>query len=83
MSAADANHREALAAANVARQDIAIQQASKMHELLEANTNLTEQVERLTREIHAHVVGTASAGAREVCSDRFEPDEWCGLDVMV
>jgi len=56
MSAADANHREALAAANIERQDIALEQASKLQELLEANTTLTEQVERLTREIHAHVV---------------------------
>ncbi|HEY6627845.1 MAG TPA: DUF1003 domain-containing protein [Acidimicrobiia bacterium] len=56
MSAADANHREALAAANVERQDIALNQSTKMQELLEANTSLTEQVERLTREIHAHVV---------------------------
>lgn len=58
MSQADANHREALAKASVDRQEIALEQPSKMHQLLEANTSLTEQVERLTREIHAHVVGS-------------------------
>lgn len=56
LTEADAEHREALAKASVDRQEIAIQQAAKMHELLEANTRLTQEVERLTLEIHAHVV---------------------------
>ena len=59
MSEADASHRQALAAAALERQEIAITQTSGMRELLEANTRLTEQVERLTREIHARVVAAA------------------------
>jgi len=56
MSESDANHREALAKASVDRQEIAIQQAVKMQELLEANTRLTEQVNQLTKEIHQRIV---------------------------
>jgi uncharacterized membrane protein len=56
MSESDANHREGLARASVERQEIAIEQAAKLQELLEANTRLTEQVNRLTTEIHQRVV---------------------------
>lgn len=56
MSESDANHREELAKASVERQEIAMEQASKMQELLEANTRLTEHVNQLTEEIHQRVV---------------------------
>lgn len=59
LSEADASHREALATAAVQRQDIAIQQAERLEALLAANTELTEQVRRLTAEIHTRVVGDA------------------------
>jgi uncharacterized membrane protein len=62
MSESDANHREALAQASVARQEIAIRQATRMHELLESNTRLTEQVNQLTREIHQRVVSEHPTG---------------------
>ncbi len=60
---ADAQHREDLARANEERLEIAAQQAARLHELLTANTQLTEQVQQLTaridtltREIHSTVV---------------------------
>jgi len=56
MSTADASHREALAQASVERQDIAIGLTRQMHDLLETNTRLTEDVDRLTQEIHRRVV---------------------------
>lgn len=56
MSESDANHREALAEAAVERQQIAAQQAARLQELIEANTRLTEEVDRLTTEIHRTVV---------------------------
>lgn len=59
MSEADTNHRQALAAAALERQEIAITQTTEMQQLLEANTRLTEQVQQLTKEIHARVVTTA------------------------
>ena len=62
---ADAEHREELARANVERQEIAARQADALRRLLEANTQLTEQVqqlaartETLTREIHGRLVGS-------------------------
>ncbi len=60
MSEADANHREALAKASVDRQEIAVRQSAKLEELLEVNTRLTEEVNRLTHEIHTRVVGEPS-----------------------
>lgn len=48
---ADAQHREDLARANAERLEIAAQQATKLHELLTANTRLTEQVQQLTASI--------------------------------
>jgi uncharacterized membrane protein len=60
---ADAQHREDLARANVERQEIAARQADTLRALLEANTQLTKQVqqlatrtETLTREIHGKLV---------------------------
>lgn len=67
LSEADAQHREALASAAVQRQEIALQQARRLEELLAANTLLTEQVQKLTREIHDRIVspsGPAEAGSR-------------------
>lgn len=60
LSEADADHREALAQATVQRQEIAAEQTSRLHSLLEANTRLTEQVERLTEQIHARVVNPST-----------------------
>lgn len=56
LSEADATHRESLAQATTERQEISVRQTAQLHELLEANTRLTEQIERLTMEIHARVV---------------------------
>ncbi len=56
MSESDANHREALAQASEERQQIALRQATKMQDLLEVNTRLTEQINRLTAEIHQHIL---------------------------
>jgi uncharacterized membrane protein len=60
---ADAQHREELAQASLDRQKIAQQQGQKLCDLLEANTRLTERVERmaaeisqLTLEIHGKIV---------------------------
>ena len=59
LSEADANHREALANAAVQRQEIALQQTRRLEELLAANTALTEEVQKLTRQIHERVVPIA------------------------
>jgi uncharacterized membrane protein len=63
---ADAQHREDLARANAERLEIAARQSDKMHELLTANTRLTEQVQQLTaridtvtREIHGKVLASS------------------------
>lgn len=56
LSDADAAHREALAEAATQRQSIADQQTARLRELLELNTQLTEQIEHLTREIHGRVL---------------------------
>ena len=61
-SDADAQHREALAVANIERQAQAAQTTAQLLELLEQNTrltemtkSLTERIEGLTRELHAHI----------------------------
>lgn len=61
---ADAQHREALAIANAARQDMAEKTAAQLMTLLQQNTRLTEmtqaltlRVESLTAELHAHLMG--------------------------
>jgi uncharacterized membrane protein len=56
LAESDASHREALAAAAIQRQEIAAQQTDRLRELLELNTRLTEEVQRLTTEIHGRVV---------------------------
>ncbi len=56
---ADALHREALAAANLERQETAAQETAQLRQLLEENTKLTRitqelsaRIEHLTQEIH-------------------------------
>jgi uncharacterized membrane protein len=61
LSEADASHREALATAAIQRQEIALQQAQRVEELLAANTALTEEVQKLTRQIHERVVPKAGS----------------------
>lgn len=64
---ADAQHREALAAANAERQALALQQTVQLLELLQQNTELTRLTQELTRrievltaEVHGRIVrGTA------------------------
>ena len=60
---ADAQHREALAAASLERQELAARQTSQIVELLQQNTRLTQltqelsaRIESLTGEIHRSVV---------------------------
>lgn len=60
---ADAQHREALAAASEQRLEIALEHSARLLELLEQNTKLTAltqelsaRIEKLTSEIHARVV---------------------------
>lgn len=64
LSAADAQHREALAVASEQRQTIAAQQTAQLVELLRQNTELTEltqelskRIEAMTAEVHGKVVG--------------------------
>ncbi len=66
---ADAQHREALAAAAEQRQMLAAQQSEKIMELLEQNTeltelvkNLTERIETLTLEVHGKVIQAGTNG---------------------
>lgn len=66
---ADAQHREALAAASAERQALAMQQTAQLLELLRQNTELTRltqdmsrRIELLTAEIHGHVVRPAAGG---------------------
>lgn len=62
-AAADAEHREALAAASEQRQAIAAQQTAQLVELLKQNTELTEltrklseRIEKMTSEVHGKVI---------------------------
>ena len=55
LAEADAKHREALAQASIEREEIATKQGEQLRTLLQSNTALTEQIERLTREIHGNV----------------------------
>jgi uncharacterized membrane protein len=62
LAIADAEHRDALARESIERQKDSGAQAEQLRALLESNTRLTsesallaEQIERLTREIHARV----------------------------
>lgn len=58
MSEADSAHRESLAQASLQRQEIAQRETDQVRELLDLNTRLTEEVQRLTAEIHSTVVST-------------------------
>jgi len=65
LSDADAQHREALSQASLARNEIALKQGQKLEELLLSNTQLTEQtvkltqqVELLTRAMHRQICGS-------------------------
>jgi uncharacterized membrane protein len=64
LAEADAQHREALAAASFERQDLAARQAAQILDLLDQNTmltrltqQLTQRIEALTAEVHRHVCG--------------------------
>jgi uncharacterized membrane protein len=59
LTEADAQHREALSAASLERQELAARQSQQILQLLEQNTELTrvtreltERIEELTRKIH-------------------------------
>ena len=54
---ADAQHREALAAASEQRETLAVQQSAQILELLEQNTQLTETVKELSQRIEALTQG--------------------------
>ncbi len=56
MSEADAQHREQLATTTIELLDRMQSQSDQLRELLETNTRLTENVDRLTSEIHHRVV---------------------------
>jgi len=63
LAAADALHREALAAASVECQTLAMQQAAQLLELLQQNTELTrrtqqlsQRIETLSTEVHRRLV---------------------------
>ena len=58
MSEADSAHRESLALAALDRQEIAGSATAQLRELLDINTKLTEEIQRLTSEIHSTVVST-------------------------
>ena len=62
-SEADAQHREALAAASAERQELAAHQTSQIMELVQTNTELTkltkelsQRIEALTAEMHKKIV---------------------------
>jgi len=62
-SEADAQHREALAAASAERQELAAHQTSQILELIQTNTELTkltkelsQRIETLTAEMHSKIV---------------------------
>ena len=48
---ADAQHREALAEANIERQELGAKQSTELLQLLEQNTHLTQATQELTRRI--------------------------------
>ena len=55
-SETDTKHREDLAGAFLRRQEMVSAQTTDLRELLELNTRLTQQIDRLTAEIHGIVV---------------------------
>ncbi len=69
LAEADAQHREALASANLDRQNMAAQQGAQLLELLRQNTELTRltqqltsRIEELTGEIHQRTCAGGHAG---------------------
>jgi uncharacterized membrane protein len=56
LAIADAQQRDAIAHESLAREDAASAQGRELRRLLESNTALTAEVERLTREIHGRVL---------------------------
>ena len=56
ISETDTKHREDLAAGFLQRQQLVSEQTADLKELLELNTRLTKQIDRLTAEIHGIVV---------------------------
>ena len=56
LAIADAQHREAIARRNLARQDAAAAHAEATRVLLESNIALTAEVERLTRDLHRRLL---------------------------
>ena len=56
LSDADKEHREQLAEAAQQRQDIADEGLRSLRQLLQANTDLTRQIEHLTAQIHARIL---------------------------
>ncbi len=55
MSEADADHREMLAQDTLRREQQSAEELARLRSLIEANTELTEQVQRLTVEIRTYV----------------------------
>ncbi len=60
ISETDTKHREDLAAGFLQRQQLVSEQTADLKELLELNTHLTKQIDRLTAEIHGIVVAPAT-----------------------
>jgi uncharacterized membrane protein len=60
ISETDTKHREDLAAGFLQRQQLVSEQTADLKELLELNTRLTQQIDRLTAEIHGTVVGSTT-----------------------
>lgn len=65
LAEADAQHREAIAAASFERQELAAQQAAQLMELIEQNTELT----RMTRELTQRIENLTSEIHRRTCSE--------------
>lgn len=59
LAEADAKHREALAEDAITRQALAETGIQLIRQLIDENTELTKQVDTLTREIHGKVIATA------------------------
>ncbi len=55
MSEADAEHREALARSTLDRQQIVLERTRHLEQLVAANTALTEEVVRLSGELHVQL----------------------------
>jgi uncharacterized membrane protein len=58
LAEADAKHRESVAEDSVSRQKLAERSIDLIKKLLDENTELTKQVDALTREIHGKVLAT-------------------------